>query len=401
MLASHECDAREDGRRYHERRQHASCRITRPVTSRPSNVPRRQPLFRREERRELRYQLSISIAVVLSWLLWLIPGPVRGWIGDRGGDLFFRFSKTYRENVLSNVAQVAAANEESVSISDRARHIFRTSGRNFLDLMTMPRHRPRVLINSVRLTEGGWPVLDEALAQGNGAVLITAHLGCFDFIGQTISAKGYKLTVVTGRTTSRFIFDGVTYLRGSKGLRMVEPTPSGVRSVIQALRRGEVAVFVTDRDFFQNGMPVRFFGRETTLPPGAVRIARERRAPIVPIAARRVDKGHELAFYPAITVPKTADITADLQIGLERMVEALERGISGTPDQWVMFQRVWPEVPVEPVRVFPVGSPLESELLERVASALPERLAAGDAQGGRGRKWRPKGRKDQPPQSES
>ena len=62
--------------------------------------------------------------------------------------------------------------------------------------------------------------------------------------------------------------------------------------------------------------------------------------------------------------------------GSGRLIPALEYGIRTRVDQWVMFQRTWPDMPAPPVRVFPVGSPLESELLEKVAQALPERRRA-------------------------
>ena len=52
------------------------------------------------------------------------------------------------------------------------------------------------------------------------------------------------MTTVTGRTTTRFMFDAVTYLRRAHGMAMVEASPSGVRKVIQALRRGEMAGFL-------------------------------------------------------------------------------------------------------------------------------------------------------------
>jgi phosphatidylinositol dimannoside acyltransferase len=348
----------------------------------------------------LRYQLSLLIAVVLSWFCWLIPGSVRGWLGDRFGDLFYRASATYRENVQNNLSHLPVVGDETSAPESTARQVFRTSARNFLDLMTMPRHRRKVLLQSAQGLDRTRNVLDDALAQGNGVVLITAHLGCFDFMGQVLAALGYKLTVVTGRTTSRFIFDGVTYLRGSNGLMMVEPTPSGVRRVIQALQRGECAVFLTDRDFFQNGLSVSFFGQETTLPPGAVRIARDRGAPIVPVFTRRVARGHEIEFRPAINVPRSADAAADLREGMKLVVETLEQVITATPAQWVMFQRVWRQAPEQPVRVFPVGSPLESELLERVASALPERRTPGDTVRSRRAVQQPTDRTDPPPQSE-
>jgi KDO2-lipid IV(A) lauroyltransferase len=155
-------------------------------------------------------------------------------------------------------------------------------------------------------------------------------------------------------------------------MEMVEPTPSGVRSVMRAVRRNEFAVFVADRDFFQNGYDVTFMGQETTLPPGPVRIARETGAPIIPILTRRVRRGHTVSFGEVFHVERTQDMKADLAVGMSRLVAALERWIISSLDQWVMFQRVWPEQKHVPVRVFPVGSPLESELLERVATALPE-----------------------------
>jgi len=134
-------------------------------------------------------------------------------------------------------------------------------------------------------------------------------------------------------------------------------------------------VFLSDRDFFQNGREVTFFGRTTTLPPGAIRIARDTGAVIVPIFSYRLRRGHELRIFEPFTVATTDDVGADVELGLDQLVEHLERGISGNLGQWAMFQRVWLDQPAPAVRVFPVGSPLESELMERVAAAIPERLA--------------------------
>ncbi|HYH10717.1 MAG TPA: hypothetical protein VD789_00070, partial [Thermomicrobiales bacterium] len=298
--------------------------------------------------------LSVACAVALSWAFWLVPGPVRGWIADRFGDAFYRVSNTYPKNVRENVETVQqyigdTANEPDVLV----RSIFRTSARNFMDLITIPRQSDRTFRTSVKLVRGSWEILDEALAANKGAILVTGHVGCFDFIGQVLATRGYKMTIVTGRTTSRFIFDGVTWLRGSRGSEMVEPTPSGVRRVMKALRRNEVAVFVTDRDFFQNGHDVVFMGRATTLPPGPVRIARETGAPLISIFTRRIAKGHELSIGEPFHVERTDDMKADMAAGMERLVQTLEAGITSSLDQWVMFQRVWLEPRRVPVRVFP------------------------------------------------
>ena len=221
--------------------------------------------------------------------------------------------------------------------------------------------------------EGDWSIIDNALAEGKGLILLTGHLGSFDYVGQILGARGYRLTIMTTRTTARFIFDAVTHLRRSKGVSLVEASPSGVRKAMQALRRGECVALASDRDFHLNGKPVTFFGERTTLPPGAVRIGRETGAPLVPMFGMRLRNGQGVRILPAFSIEKTKDIDADLDLGLKKIVTLLEQAISATPDQWFMFQRVWPKGPVDPVRVFPVGSPLETDILERVGAALPGR----------------------------
>jgi KDO2-lipid IV(A) lauroyltransferase len=335
------------------------------------------PRFRREKRNEFRYQLSIAIAEAFSWIFWLIPRRLRYAIADVVGDTFRRATHTYRDNVESNVAQVLQVPQGAPEVAAATKTIFRTSARNFTDLMTMPRQSRASLVASLKVVEGHWGMIEDAIAEGKGVIIVLGHLGSFDLVGQVFWARGYKLTIVTGRTTSRFIFDGVTHLRAAKGSKMVEPTPSGIRQVIKALRQGECSVFVSDRDFFQNGRPVDFFGKATTLPPGAIRIARDTGAIVVPIAPRRSGHLHEIDILEPFVVPKTADLEGDMAAGFAKLVPALEYGIRRGLAQWVMFQRVWPDSPPPAVRVFPVGSPLESPLLERVAQALPERPRRG------------------------
>jgi phosphatidylinositol dimannoside acyltransferase len=164
----------------------------------------------------------------------------------------------------------------------------------------------------------------------------------------------------------------VTYLRKKRGPNIIEASPSGVRKVIQAIRRGECGVLASDRDFFLNGLPVEFFGKETTLPPGAIRLARDTGAPVVPLFSVHLGNRHGIVIEPSFTVERTKNLDQDLREGMVKLVAVLEKAIGASPDQWVMFQRVWPLEPVDPVRVFPIGSPLESELLERVGAVLPE-----------------------------
>lgn len=342
-----------------------------------NGAAKKTPTFQREERNEFRTSLSIFIARVLSWIVLLIPGPMRYAIAERAGSLSYRLSHGYRQNVESNVRVVTGRDKNDAEVRELTRAIFQTNALNFADLLTLAWRSRNWFANRTQLVTGGWDIVDKVREEGKGVILVSGHVGCFDFIGQAVMAHGYPLTIITGRTTSRFVFDGVTWLRGRRGAKLVEPTPSGIRTVIKALRRNEAVVIVADRDFFENGQEVEFFGQRTTLPPGAVRIARDTGAQIVPVFTRRSSSGHEVRISDPIRVEKTRDVKADVALGMKKLVPVLEYGIASCLEQWVMFQRVWPDIAPDAIRIFPTGSPLESPLLEKVAQALPE-IKLGD-----------------------
>jgi KDO2-lipid IV(A) lauroyltransferase len=327
--------------------------------------------FRHERPRELRYKLAVQLANVVSRIVSRMPDRLRDWLADRAGDVWIRSTPVYRANVIANLGQVMGPETPRPVLETMARGIFRMSARNFAELLRLRHLSPAELIALVPLSAADLAVLRAAQARGQGVIIATAHMGPFDLLGHAIAAQGVPMTVITGRTTSRFVFDAVTHLRHSHELRMVEPTPGGVRRVVKALRQGEIAGFLADYDFFQNGIRMSFFGRETTMPPGPIRIARDTGALVVPMFPHRTGNRYELTVGEPFEVAKTRDVDADVAAGMEILKSRLEEGIGANPDQWVLFQRAWPLEPSPPVRVFPVGSPLESELLKRVDAVLP------------------------------
>jgi KDO2-lipid IV(A) lauroyltransferase len=313
--------------------------------------------FRREDPRQIRHRLATAAADVVSRLASWLPDAVRNGLADRAGDVWVRTTPVYRENVMANLAQVMGPATPRAQLESMARQVFRMSARNFGELLRL-KHLPRAdLAKLMPMPDEAAEVFSSAHARGQGIVVASAHMGAFDLVGHAIAARGVPLIVITGRTTKRFIFDAVTHLRHSHGVTMVEPSPAGVRQVIRALRRAEIAGFLADYDFFGNGLPVRFFGRETTLPPGPIRLARDTGALVLPVFPRRTPTGHEIGVGEPFTVPKTADVDADVAAGMEILKTRLEAGIGATPGQWVLFQRAWPSAPAPPDPVAPAAPP--------------------------------------------
>jgi KDO2-lipid IV(A) lauroyltransferase len=306
-----------------------------------SNLPRIE--FRKSQRRDLTFYAAAFFAAVLSWLARFTPDALEDFIALRIGDASYLTSRKWRANVESNISHVLDQPEDSAIVHRTARSIFQTNALNVASLLRAPHQKKQQLLSNLTFPHKGWGVLEDAHARGQGVIILTAHLGSFDTMGSAVAARGFPIAALTARTTSRFMFEFVSFLRQAHGVQLIEASSSGVREAIAHLRQGNVLCLLSDRDFFLNGQDVVFFGEETTLPTGAARLARDTGATIVPIFTIRLENGHALIIEPSFTIEKTADRDADVELGMTMVMSALERAISNAPDQWVMFQQVWPD----------------------------------------------------------
>lgn len=310
-----------------------------------SVIVRRMAKQRRRERRlPFTSRCALAISLASGRLLRRLPERFCLWSADRCADLSFALSRTYRAHVTANLRHVLRP-EVAPKLDWLARETFRTSGRNALDLLVLAGAEPARLNRQDCRIRGDWAPLDEALRRGNGVVVVKAHVGAFDRLLQAFALRGYPLTIIVGRTRSRPVYDTSVVLRRALGVTVVEANQAGIRRTVEALRRGECVGFIADRDFFENGTPVDFFGCRTKLPSGAVRLARETGAPIVSAYLQRASHGFDLVMDGPFVVDRTADRQTDVDRGLGWVVASLEGVIAAAPGQWAVFQPVWPPDP--------------------------------------------------------
>lgn len=332
-----------------ERVQQTAADVQNEAQRRVETVQRRasrlrtQLEFRREKRDPIRYRLSLATIGLISWFAWTLPQPTRVRLAIVIGWFVFRFNSGFRDNVRDNLLHVLGPDTSEARITEASRSIARNGILNILDLLIVNRQSAEQVLDLIDIDPEFTRQLEATGRDPRGTIVITAHLGSFDMIGQAMASLSYPVTILTGRTTYRALFDAMSFLRKTRGGTIVEPSPSGVRQIYRSLRRGEIVGIVCDRDFFLNGRPVRFFGAKTTLPQGPIRIARDTGAMILPAFARRNGERHEIRVLPSFHVPRSADAEADVTAGMQAMITALEREIRSEPDQWSIFQRVWPD----------------------------------------------------------
>ncbi len=312
-----------------------------------SHLPRIE--FRKSQRRDAIFYLAAFSAASLSWVVRFVPDAVEDFVARRIGDLSYLFSRSWRASVDSNLSHVLDEAPGSARVRRTTRAIFQTNALNVATMLRGPHQSPQQLLKGIHVARGDWSIVEDAMAKGCGVIVLTAHLGSFDTMGSAISARGFPIAAITTKTTNRFTFEFISFLRSAHKLKLIEASSAGVREAIEWVRGGNVLCLLSDRDFFLNGEQVEFFGEQTTLPVGAVRIARDTGATIVPIFTIRHGRKYALLIEQPFVVERTSDRADDVRIGMQRVIAALEGAIEIAPEQWVMFQRVWPEGELTPL----------------------------------------------------
>jgi KDO2-lipid IV(A) lauroyltransferase len=189
----------------------------------------------------------------------------------------------------------------------------------------------------------GWQILEDALAEGRGAIIVSAHVGALSAAGNLAPLHNVPTTVLVEQLDPPQLHDYISRLRGAIGMRMVPADRRAARAAIEALRKGELVGIMCDRDVAGTGELLPFFGNITRVTTAAATLARRTDAIIVTCVAYRSGLLRGVgAVYGPVTVPRTNLPGEDIRNGTLEIISYLELFIRAHPEQWVVFEDLWP-----------------------------------------------------------
>src|SRR6185369_127202 len=130
--------------------------------------------------------------------------------------------------------------------------------------------------------------LDQALAAGTGAILVSPHLGNWELGGLGLADLGYTINVLTFREPDEKVNELRELVRKERGIRFIyvdrqDASPLAIIEAVYALRRNEVLALLGDRDGSSHTIRMDFFGQPTDIPVGAAYLAIASGAPVIPV----------------------------------------------------------------------------------------------------------------------
>jgi len=183
--------------------------------------------------------------------------------------------------------------------------------------------------------------LERVLAEGRGAVLVTAHTGAWD-AAASLLARDYHADVVVVMAAekdaaARAVSDRV---RARSGVRIAHVGDHALDALplLGHLRRGGLVAVQLDRAMNPHtAIGVRLGGLPFLVPRGPFQLAKVSRAPLVPVFARRLGYfRYEVTVLEPIRVDGKAK-ERDLAVAASAATRAMEDYVATYPTQWFHF----------------------------------------------------------------
>lgn len=280
--------------------------------------------------------LTVQLQKIGIVLTKILPVKVADKIADGLGMLFCYASRNKREYIRNNIRHIFDGEKvEPEQCNYYVKKTFKNFARSMTDFFRLG-----------YITEDAWDVdrvgfdnAFKALELKRGCVLITLHLGNWDYAGAFLAAHGVPMNALV-EVTEPEMFILYTRHREHTGMKTFPVNRAGY-AFLDTIKKNRVLALLADRDIMKNGITVDFFSGKRKIPRGLGDIIIKKKMPVLFAC---------LVFHPTSTAyrylgyiepPVVFDCSVDEFNKV--LVRKMESFIRKYPDQWFVFHPEWIE----------------------------------------------------------
>ena len=268
-----------------------------------------------------------------------VPRSVCLFFSRIAASLYWHLVPARREVVIQNL--LPAVNNDRAAATKKAKELIQGFAIKVVDLW---RYEAGLQIENTFGNATGWERFENALNQKRGVLLLTPHLGNWEFGGPWLTQKGITLQVVTMAEPGKKF----TELRQASRARwnietlVIGTDPFAFVDIIRRLEAGAVIALLIDRPLAATSVTVNLFGKPFAASTAAAELARASGCTLLPVFLPRNGNTYEAHVLPEISYDRGAlrDAAARQRLTQET-VTVFEPVIQQHIEQWYQFIPLW------------------------------------------------------------
>jgi KDO2-lipid IV(A) lauroyltransferase len=248
-----------------------------------------------------------------------------------------------RAVIKSNAAHVLGLPPDDPAVAALARAIYRTYADFTVELMRLPSLPPdepaRLMRREGEDHERFMALWRACESEGRGIIAVSGHIGSIEVFAGAYATEGIPTYGLADDSAFPELFELLNASRARWGVTIIPW--KRLRDIFRVMRSPACLGMVVDWGYRADDVPVRLFGRWTTLPAGPATLAARTGAALVPVTARRQPDG---SYRPRMHQPieLTDGSPAAILSATQAIADALEAMIGAAPEQWYTFKPMWP-----------------------------------------------------------
>lgn len=235
--------------------------------------------------------------------------------------------KAFPEKSFSEIKSLARKNYQSITIT-------------FFELMLIP----HLSISEIekQVNYDGLELINEKLNKGNGLILLTAHFGNWEFIIASLAEKlAGKFNVLIKPQRNPYITKWLEETRNVANTKII-PIGVSVKSIYQALNRGEVVLIAGDQRGHKDGPRFKFFNQPTAYYTGTASIlSRTKSELILCFIHRQKDFSYKLVINEIDFSDLPTDEKEWINSLTQKYITILEQQVRISPEQYFWMHKLW------------------------------------------------------------
>ena len=183
-------------------------------------------------------------------------------------------------------------------------------------------------------------ILDEALTENKGVLLVSGHFGNWEMIPSSLAELGYPVSMYVGRQTNPLTNELQNTARANFGVQTIDKGKRATLQMAKALAANKIIAMLIDQNDNKSDLFVNFFAKLASSSKGTAAFHLLRKSPVVLVTCPYVGDKFEITFQ-RISFELSGEHEQDSLEISQKITAELENVIRQYPEQYFWMHRRW------------------------------------------------------------